>query len=147
MLAARVDDVTLELNVLDIEPNRANLQKYATCGGQGWFELHQIGQGLELYCDEDAALKGIPFTCHVRWQNRTNPAGPPAEVAFRGPVLILDRRAKDLKAFLQKVVQAVTVVDRPLSTGPAPTPKEGDTRSPKRAPHESDTSTRDSQDT
>jgi hypothetical protein len=119
MLAARVDDVTLELQVLDIGKDLPTLQKYATVGGKGYVEKHEVGLGLEVWCDEDAGLKGTPFTCYVKWANPVDPKGPPAEVAFRGPVLIFQKGGpKDLKRFLEKIVQVVSVVDRPLSTGP-----------------------------
>lgn len=117
MLAARVEPTTLELQVLDIEPTLENLRKYATIGGQGFVELHRIGLGLELYCDEDAAIKNEPFTCLVRWKHPIS--STPAEVALRGPVLILERHSKGgLKGFLKKITQVVQPVDRPLSTGP-----------------------------
>lgn len=119
---ARVHPETLELQVLHICPTMENLKKYATIGGEGFFELHRIGLGLELYCDEDASMKQESFTCNVRWQNRIDPKGPPAEVAFRGPVLILDRRATSLPQFLEKVTQVVQPVDRPLRTGSDPQP-------------------------
>ena len=116
-LGAHLDPVTLEVQMLKVNPGLETLRKYGSVGGTGFVEMHRIGLGLEVYCDEDAALHGEPFTCYVKWRNPMDKKAPPMEIALRGPILIIDRRERDADKFHTKLLECLQPIDRELQDG------------------------------
>jgi hypothetical protein len=113
-----------EMTVYYARPTLEFLQEHATTGGKGYVQHIRPQPGVDVYCDEDAMMQGVPASCIIRW-------APPvagmeaAEVTLRGPVLFVFRTAKKQAEALAKLAVVLKAVVVPGAAGGPPELKYG----------------------